>query len=122
MSLGSKIRSLRQSKNWSQAQLAGKLGVHPKHVSRYENSVSKPSFDVLRKIGEIFGVTTDYLLAEEPEPENSVTEGLPVIRDRELLNYLEKVDQLEEEDRNLAKNMLEAVLARNQIQKLKKEF
>lgn len=123
MSLGNKIRSLRKTKNWSQGQLADKLDVHPKHISRYENEVCKPSFEVLKKIGELFGVTTDYLLAEEPEqPESPTSEAVPVLRDRELLTYFEKVDQLADDDRRLAKEVLEAVLARNQIRKLKNDF
>ncbi|MCL6592240.1 MAG: helix-turn-helix transcriptional regulator [Firmicutes bacterium] len=120
MSLGDKIRVLRKNKNWSQAQLADKLNLHAKHISRYELDNCKPSFEVLRKMGELFGVTTDYLLAEEPESDNPETP--PVLRDRELLAYIEKIEQLDDEDRKLAKDMLEAVLARNQIKKLKNGF
>ena len=122
MSLGDKIRVLRKNKNWSQAQLADKLNLHAKHISRYELDNCKPSFEVLRKMGELFGVTTDYLLAEEPESDNQSPETPPVLRDRELLAYIEKIEQLNDEDRKLAKDMLEAVLARNQIKKLKNGF
>ncbi|MGE5598035.1 MAG: helix-turn-helix domain-containing protein [Bacteroidota bacterium] len=120
MSLGSRIRHLRKNKDWSQAQLAAKLGVHQKHVSRYETEECRPSFDVLLKIAELFGVTTDYLLSEEPDPvEEESAEPLPVIRDRDLLGLFEKVDRLPEDDRRLARDILEAILARAEVRKLK---
>jgi len=88
---------------------------------KYKNSASP--FEALKKIGEPFGVTTDYLLTEEPEPAEGENAGpLPVLRDRELLGIFEKVDQLAEEDRKLARDILEAVLARAEVRKLKSAF
>lgn len=54
MSLGEKIKRLRKAKGISQETMAEKLGVHPKHISRYENNSSKPSLDMLLKLRDFF--------------------------------------------------------------------
>ena len=60
--LGEQIKKLRINKNLSQVDLAKKLNVTKQSVSNWENENIMPSIDMLVKIAELFGVTTDYLL------------------------------------------------------------
>lgn len=60
--LGEQIKKLRQSSNLSQVCLARKLGVTKQSISNWENGNIMPSIDMLIRLAEIFGVTTDYLL------------------------------------------------------------
>ena len=60
--VGIKIRQLRIQRNMSQILLAQQLGVSKSVVSSYENSVHLPPYDVLIRLAQIFGVSTDYLL------------------------------------------------------------
>ena len=60
--LGNRIRELRTSKKLSQAQLADRLGVSNAMVSAYELSTRLPSFEVLKKLAKVLGVSTDFLL------------------------------------------------------------
>lgn len=62
MDLGGRIRELRMAKGLSQAQLSARLGVSKAMISAYELSTRQPSYEVLRKLACIFGVSTDYLL------------------------------------------------------------
>ena len=52
--------------NWTQVQLARKLGVTKQTVSNWENDNIQPSIDMLIKISNIFNVSTDYLLDLTP--------------------------------------------------------
>lgn len=67
MTLGEKLQTLRRSRGLSQEQLAEILEVSRQAVSKWENGDSAPDLDRLRAICTYFGVTTDYLIWDEPE-------------------------------------------------------
>ena len=74
--LSKRINELRISFNWTQVQLAQKLGVTKQTVSNWENDNIQPSIDMLIKLSDIFNVSTDYLLGLTPT--NSINvDGLP---------------------------------------------
>lgn len=57
-----RLKSLRQAQGDTQVQLSDKLGVSKQSVSNWENENILPSIEMLMKIANLFGVTTDYLL------------------------------------------------------------
>ena len=59
---GENLKRLRKSRHLTQKELGSKIGLSKAVVSKYENSMGYPSFDVLIRIAQYFGVTTDYLL------------------------------------------------------------
>ena len=59
---GKRIRTLRDERNWSQAQLAVKLGLSNSQIAHYESEDRLPSLQVVVRASHVFGVTTDYLL------------------------------------------------------------
>lgn len=65
--LGQKIGSLRREKEWTQEELAEKLGVSAQAVSKWENDVSCPDIMLLPEISKLFGVTVGALLGCEPQ-------------------------------------------------------
>ncbi len=64
--LGARIAALRRDAGWSQAELAGRLGVSASAIGMYEQGRREPSADSLVALSRIFGVTTDYLLTGKP--------------------------------------------------------
>lgn len=62
LSLGQKVRRLRESREWSQADLARKAGVTKSAISTYELGLRTPSADVVCSFAKAFGVSADYLL------------------------------------------------------------
>ena len=60
--LSENIKALRSSIKISQVDFARMLGVTKQCVSNWENDNVLPSIEMLAKIAELFGVTTDYLL------------------------------------------------------------
>lgn len=74
MILADKIMNLRKRNGWSQEELAEKLGVSRQSISKYEGAQSVPDLDKLLKLSEIFGVSTDYLLKDELEMEEYVSD------------------------------------------------
>ena len=60
--LGMRISALRRQKNWSQKELAERMGVRPSTIGMYEQGRREPDCAGLVRLAELFGVTTDYLL------------------------------------------------------------
>lgn len=73
-SIGSFIAALRKAKGLTQRELAEKLNVSDKAVSRWEREESLPDLSLIPAIAEIFGVTADELLRGERRKEG---ESLP---------------------------------------------
>lgn len=59
---GTILRQLRQSRNLTQTELGKNVWLSKAVVSKYENGLGYPTYDVLIRIANYFGVTTDYLL------------------------------------------------------------
>ncbi len=65
------ITELRKAVPLTQAELAEKLNYSDKAVSKWERGESIPDVIVLKQIADLFGVTVDYLLAEEHDDMSS---------------------------------------------------
>lgn len=63
--LSQRIRELRIAKNMSQVKLAELIGVTKQSVSNWENDNIQPSVDMLLKLSDVLGASTDYLLGLE---------------------------------------------------------
>lgn len=59
------ICELRLMNNMTQLELAERLNYSDKTISKWERAESTPDISVLIEIAELFGVTLDYLVAEE---------------------------------------------------------
>lgn len=68
MTLGEKIQELRRRNAMSQDVLAEKLEVSRQAVSKWERDEAVPETDRIVRIAQLFSVSTDYLLMEEPQP------------------------------------------------------
>lgn len=74
MSLGERLYELRKSKNLSQEEVADKLNVTRQTVSKWETDESKPDFDKIVPICELFGIDSKELLTGEKELTKDETE------------------------------------------------
>ena len=63
------IKEQRNLKSWSQDQLATALGISRPAISQIEAGERGVSSNELKKLSAIFGVTSDFLLGLETEPE-----------------------------------------------------
>lgn len=63
------IADLRRDAGMTQLELAARLNYSDKAVSKWERGESVPDILVLKSIADLYGVTVDYLIAEEhPAP------------------------------------------------------
>jgi transcriptional regulator with XRE-family HTH domain len=63
--LGARIRELRNKKGMTQKDLASLLGVTDAAIGMWENGRREPDAERIKRMANIFCVTTDYLLGQE---------------------------------------------------------
>lgn len=82
MILADKIIQLRKKNGWSQEELAHQLNVSRQAVSKWEGAQAIPDLSKILAMSQLFGVTTDYLLKDGMEAEESTQqeENLPLRR------------------------------------------
>lgn len=68
--MGSFIAALRKANGMTQKDLAEKLNVSDKSVSRWERDEGAPDLSLIPVIAEVFGITCDELLRGERKPES----------------------------------------------------
>lgn len=92
--LGFRIIELRKAKNWSQSDLAGKVGVSYTQIGRYETKDAQPPAAVLKKIADALDSTVDFLVNG-----NSEDKAKASLVDAEVIRYFKEVDTLPAEDK-----------------------
>lgn len=61
-----RLKEIRLSKGWSQAQLGKKLNCTDVTISRYETGQHSLSDEIIYKLCDIFNCTADYLIGRSP--------------------------------------------------------
>jgi len=100
LNIGSKIIELRKAKGWSQAQLAEAINASRDIIGKYERNDNSPSIEMALKIAHIFDVSVDYLLGE----------GKHASFDKETLNRLNSIENLDENTKKTLFNVIDTFL------------
>jgi transcriptional regulator with XRE-family HTH domain len=100
-----RLRTAREGlRKWSQSKLAEAAKLPPSSIAHFETGTRKPSFDTLRRLANALEVSTDYLLGRVELP-GMAEAGDPLYRD---------VGKLTGHDREIAKDFLKMLAAKNQ--------
>lgn len=96
------FKNLRKDNNFTQAELAKKLGIAPSTVGMYERGQREPDFVTLEKISEFFRVNMNTLLGKEEAFDvvrgvvgmkipvlGKVAAGIPITAVENILDYEE---------------------------------
>ena len=98
---GKFIAHKRKEKNLTQEQLAEKLGVSNKTVSKWETGKSMPDYSVVKILCEELGVTVAELMDGEASEEKSVR----TYDEEQIMDLLKRTQDLEKQ-----KNLLYGIL------------
>lgn len=77
--IGSRIKNLRAKANMTQAELAEKLNLTDKAVSKWESGEGAPNIEALADLASLLGTTTDYLLTGKDPNQPKPIEAKPVV-------------------------------------------
>lgn len=72
--IGKRLKSKREELGIKQKEFADRVGVSAPAINQFESGEKKPSPDVLTRIAEELGVSTDYLLGASEEEKLFINE------------------------------------------------
>lgn len=136
MTLGNYIKSLRETKKYSQRKLALSADLSNTTISRIENDLVTPDTESLNKIAIALGTPLENFLSYTL-PSNTISDDSLSLKDKrdiakDLDSIMSKIDsgedsplyyngqEMSEEDRELFKDALEFALKRIKIENKKK--
>ena len=99
--IGSCISKKRREKNLTQEQLAEKLGVSNKTISKWENGKCMPDYSIIEQVCRELSVTLPELMNGEDATEDSVR----VYDEAQILDLLRRMQELERQ-----KNILYGII------------
>jgi len=103
MSLSARLIQLRRERDWTQQDVAEQVGLHVNQIKRYEAGAAQPSLEGLKKLAVAFSRSTDWLLFEDAERGP----------DEELRLQFEAVNQLNSEEKEVARAVLEGLVLKH---------
>lgn len=87
------LQLLRKSNNYTQDDLAKKLGISRQAVSKWETGTSIPDLEVLLKISKLYDITINDILEPKIQPQRITDfEQISTISEKELKEVLEQFD------------------------------
>ena len=87
------LQLLRKSNNYTQDDLAEKLGISRQAVSKWETGMTIPDLEVLLKISKIYDITINDILEPKIQPQRITDfEQISTISEKELKEVLEQFD------------------------------
>lgn len=105
------LRQLRRNKDWSQGQLAQKIGIDTQRISKYERGASSPPLDTLVKIARVLDVSLDYLLTGQ-------SPGAEKITNNKLIERIEELERLPLEYQETLISVLDSFIKRYKFEEL----
>lgn len=119
--ISSNFKNLRKEINISQKEFSQKIEVPVTTISKYERGETRPSVEILTRLGDIFGVNINWLLTGQgemfltkTEKEEEKEEEKPALKEK----MIEMFDTLtEDQQRQILKNIEDQKLL-NQLKDL----
>ncbi len=107
-----RLRALRTARGLKQNRLAELLGIPPRSYNRWERGTYVPHVEMLVKLADILQVSLDELIGRT----DNLSE--PTIRNHELHELMQQVDQLPDFEQQTAVVMLDGLVKKSQMERL----
>lgn len=118
-SIGKTIASLRKSKGWTQAELAEKLNVSDKAVSKWESENGLPEISQFPALASLFDVSIDYLMTGKTAEKEIITiSKAELCAQKDDITLAEEVKDLPNDENN--KNIVDYILQYQSLNVFKK--
>jgi len=119
ISLGERLRLLREKKDWTQKQAADIFGITSGALSNYERNKRTPDIHTLKNIAEVYGTTMEYIIDGKPVAtdnphmrEDHKFYGMENMIGFDCVKLLYEIGKLDEDEQKLMLLLLEGIKAR----------
>ena len=111
-SIGERIRQLRQTRGWTQTELAERVGTTKRSIIHYEMHGKYPPAPILAALSGAFQISMEALMAPDA-PEQKRKRDEPNLlndpEDRRLWKRMQQIKKLPERDRRAVLRMLDTI-------------
>ena len=107
---GGRLKAAREAKGYTKDKLGKLVGIHHSQIGRYERGDASPSAEVLKKLANVLGASTDYLM-------NGTTSDLAAesIQDKTLINQFNRIAELSAENKKIVSALIDAFLFQQEM-------
>ena len=100
-SIGKTIAELRKAKGWTQIELAERLNISDKAVSKWESEAGYPEITMFPQLANLFGVSIDYLMTgKEVQPEIITMSKAELCAKNDDVTLLKEIDFSQKDESN----------------------
>ena len=93
--------------------MAKKIGLSYAQIGRYETKSAQPPAEVLKKIADALDTSTDFLIYGDTYEKAKAS-----LKDSELLQQFKALEQLDDNDKNIVKNVIDALVKRSKLSQI----
>ena len=93
---GDRLKELRKKHNLTQEEIGELCEVGKTTISNWENNITQPPFDIVKKLAQYFGVTIDYLLNFTQDDADNMEKLKTALKEAGMWDY--SVDDMSRED------------------------
>lgn len=93
---GDRLKELRKEKNLTQEEVGEVCDVAGQTISNWENNVTQPPFEIVKKLAQYFGVTIDYLFNFTQVDYDNIERLKQALKQAGMWNY--DIDDMSKED------------------------
>ena len=92
---GDRLKELRKERNLTQEEIREICQVAKQTISNWENNVTQPPFDIVKRLAQYFGVTADYLLGLNQNDINRIDKLNIALREAGMIDSNENLNEEE---------------------------
>lgn len=87
---------MRKERNLTQEEIGELCEVGKTTISNWENNITQPPFEIVKKLAQYFGVTIDYLLNFSKDDADNMEKLKTALKEAEMWDY--SMDDMSRED------------------------
>jgi len=112
MKIGNNLKKLRETKGLTQQEMADLIHTHRTGYSKMENNQQEIPIDGLIALAKNFGMSVDEIIFfdEKNDVPNEIS-----IQDREALEQLHLINELETEEKNILLKLIETFISKKRF-------
>lgn len=92
---GDRLKELRKEHSLTQEEIGELCKVGKTTISNWENNITQPPFDIVKRLAQYFGVTADYLLGLNQNDVNRIDKLNIALREAGMIDNNENLNEEE---------------------------
>ena len=105
---GLRAKELRKQKGWTQKALAKQIDIRFAQLNKYECGMHIPPIEKLVQLGDILGVTLDYLITGNRDQ-------IQPLHNRRLIERLQELETFDSDDQETIIKMIDAMIVKRRV-------